>query len=114
MKNKILIIISLITCINANAANIEVAGGYIVTSRYLEWNHPQRVTYVMGLVDGIRLSAVLDASGSRYKKAISCFDGMNGNQITAIIDKWLNNNPEQWNMSLNHAFISMMYKTCNL
>lgn len=107
-------ILALLTSINANAANVEVAGGYIVASRYLDWNHPQRVTYVMGLVDGIRISAVLDASGSRYKKAISCFDGMNGNQITAIMDKWLNNNPEQWNISLNHAFISMMYKTCNL
>lgn len=110
---KIFTAISLAATFSANA-NVEVHGGYVTASRYMEWQQPQRLTYVMGLVDGVRLSAVLDASGTRYKKAISCFSNMNGNQVVAIMDKWLNNNPEQWNMSLNHVFISMMYKTCNL
>jgi hypothetical protein len=98
----------------SSADEVSVQGGYVVASRFMEWSDAQRLTYVMGTVDGIRAAAVLDASGNRYQKTLKCFSGMNGNQILAITDKWLNNNPEQWNMAVNHVFISMMYKTCNL
>lgn len=114
MLKKSLIALSLLASINTIAAQINVSGGYVKASRYMEWQQTQRVTYIMGLVDGIRTSAVLDASGPRYTKAISCFENMTGNQVTAIMEKWINNNPEQWHMSLNHVFISMMYKTCGL
>lgn len=113
---KMILAIALILAIipRISSADVNVQGGYVVASRFMELHHAQRLSYVMGIVDGIRTAAVLDASGNRYQKVLKCFGDMNGNQILAITDKWLNNNPEQWNMAVNHVFISMMYKTCNL
>lgn len=98
----------------SHSDELEVYGGYISTSEFMGLNHRNQLLYVMGVVDGIRAAAGYRASGPRYKKVLDCFSKINGNQILALTNKWIENNPEHWNMPLNLTFLSMAHKVCRL
>jgi hypothetical protein len=63
-----------------------------------EFNRATRETYMMGLADGARGMGELCSGQATY------------NQRIAILDKYIANNPEEWEESIGYIYIKAMVK----
>lgn len=77
-------------------------------STYRTLDVPLRRLYVMGMLDGIQMGAFISNNPQLVSSMAACTSGMNGTQATAIVDKYLGDNPTLWdwpmNVVLQHAF----------
>ncbi len=80
--------------------------GFITGNDYRELNKDRRRFYIAGLIDG--LLAVSSNKTEVYKEdadkfwLVQCLrTGMDSDQVRAIVDKYLNKNPEQWHRAMN-------------
>ena len=68
--------------------------------------------YVQGLVDGVLSSPLLGAPKSRTLWLETCLEDRTDTQVSAMLVKYLNDNPEYWHMTANMCFYNAMVKAC--
>jgi hypothetical protein len=84
---------------------------------FLGWSENQRIIYTMGLMDGFATGAVLtDDSWRLYQRELppQCVSAMSSGQMAAIIEKYLGENPEQWDKSMSTIGWNAMQRACKL
>jgi len=98
--------------IQAADDDVVIKSGYLTGTQYRSLNSIDRQKYAMGLIDGILLSPFFGADKKRLAWLESCATGMNGEQIVAILDKYLRENPARWHESMNALAYFSMKQEC--
>ncbi|WP_206958129.1 hypothetical protein [Trinickia acidisoli] len=112
-------------CCGAVAASTRGAGpkpiaiypGFYTGNTYRHLAVPSRQHYVAGVIDGL-LAAGLMAGQSLPSKTdlrlANCLgrEPMTDEQVTAIVDQFLTNNPEVWEQSMPFLVLNAMLKAC--
>lgn len=80
---------------------VSVVGGFIKDNDYRALSVQSKSTYAMGFLDGILASPLFSGAQSEMSQIENCTSGMTTNQIVAILDKWLENNPAKWQQPMN-------------
>jgi hypothetical protein len=90
-----------------------IAKGFGIVKIYRGESEAFRIGYVTGVMDGIALAPMFGAPETNMKWVNNCLVGMDGNQVTAIVDKYLKDHPESWHVQLNALVYSALIDVCN-
>lgn len=82
-------------------ASQRTPGFFYTGNKYLQLKPEARLAYVIGLYDGVQLAVTFRPQKDVFYKLI---EGMTAKQIMAIIDKYLNEHPDQWQKPMNYIF----------
>lgn len=93
------------------------AAGFYITS-YLNGNNYERLSpdarliYVAGAIDGM-VAGAINGGGTRWGEQLGrCVTNMQNAQLMAIIDKYLADNPANWDMQMNLLITNAMLAAC--
>lgn len=96
----------------AQNRRVEIKYGFLKGNDYRTHGDSERAEYVMGVLDGLLAAPVFGAPKKNLAWLEACTVGMTNDQVTAIVDKYLRENPEQWNEGMNVLVYSAMLGAC--
>ena len=79
---------------------------------YLKLPEAAKGAYVTGVVDGLLDAQAFGAPKKRTAWLADCVVGMSSEQLAAIADKYLGENPRKWNWPMNDLVYSAMFDAC--
>ena len=96
--------------------------GYVRGNDFLQYNNNEKSKYIMGVADGLLSSEVYlnkDSEADALSNIVKLRECLrttidNNNQLVAIVEKYLSNNPEEWSLSMNIIFFESMKDVCKL
>jgi len=84
------------------ASSIAIHNGFLTGEQYRNEGATDQIMYSIGLVDGMLVSPLFGAPDTgKAEKLGKCTEGMSGSQIVAILNKHLNDHPEEWNQPMH-------------
>jgi hypothetical protein len=93
-------------------APVVIEHGFLTGNDYLQKSETERHGYVMGLLDGLFASATIGSDSAVLARIKSCTLGMKSNQIMAILDKYLRDNPQIWHQDADVLFLQSLFRAC--
>ena len=87
-----------------------VPEGFITGQEYINHSKIARVSYVMGLQDGLSMAMLLGGEYLKVKWWQSCAVGKTNYQLVAMFSKFLRDHPERWHEDAHTLYYSMMCK----
>lgn len=98
----------------AQDQDVDTKTGFLTGTQYRVLAVQERQKYVMGLLDGTFIAPFFDASKKQLVWLEKCATGMNDEQIAAILDRYLRDNPARWHESMNVLGFLAMKDACVL
>jgi hypothetical protein len=98
--------------LHANAL-IDIPPNYTTGNDYRGMSRAEQLSYIEGVVDGYfaaPLFAMVDLK--RVANLNHCTHGMNVGQLTAIANKYMDENPAIWAQGMNTIFFRAMLAAC--
>jgi hypothetical protein len=89
------------------------SGGFSTGKAFLGWSEESQGDYGVGFFNGLSVAHIV--TGTAYDKMKwldSCTNGFRGEQIGAIIRKYIQNHPSDWQDPLNSLSLRAMEETC--
>ncbi len=97
----------------AQQVRVEIKFGFLKGNDYLnDLSERERGAYVMGVYDGLLGAALFGTPKRRLAWLEACGVGMGTEQVAAIVDKYLRDNPARWNEGMNVLVYSAMLGAC--
>ena len=123
MKYLILIacFISIVFASSTNAEIRAISPGFQTGNDYLAKSNSERASYIMGLTDGL-LSSPLYLNKEIPSEALGNVDSLkncvtskieNLKQLRAIVEKYLENNPERWAEPMSLLYYNSIRGVCS-
>ncbi|WP_186075049.1 Rap1a/Tai family immunity protein [Burkholderia gladioli] len=117
MKRAIVCSVLAIAAVGANAeqAMLDIAGTFVTGSMFRKQPYLQQTVYVEGVIDGLISARVMAADGKRSRALALCIGTMDADldQLTAIVTKHMDANPEQWGLPMPVIITASMAEACN-
>lgn len=88
---------------------VEIQNGYYTGSAYRTLPDDARMTYIAGVIDGYLYAPMFGADGTDMRPFAGCIRGMKTDQLMAIVDQYLANNPTVWDDQMN-AVVDMAFR----
>ncbi len=82
-----------------------ITKGFVTCNAYRDFSQQQKQIYITGLIDGVLSSSLIGLSNSNVIKFMDCTKGIEGKQLIAIFDKFIDGSPGVWHYSANLMFI---------
>lgn len=98
MYRSVLIAIALgcSSVVSAGESAVWIKSGFVTGTQFRAFSNEARRAYAMGVMDGMFLSPFFDAKKEKLEWLERCATGMSDEQIVAIFDKYLRDNPGRW------------------
>jgi hypothetical protein len=93
---------------------VSIHQGWITGNTYRAFEATSKNVYAVGLVDGVFLSPLYGAPKEKLKPLEQCTTGMTGQQVVAIFNKYLNENPERWHQSMHVIGFTALKEACDI
>jgi hypothetical protein len=93
---------------------VVVPHGYYTGNSYRALPEEVKKVYVAGVIDGILYSPVFGGDQESIGQFKACMAGMNSSQIGAIVNQYLEANPQDWDNDMNNLIDQAMRKACLL
>ena len=90
-----------------------IKAGFLTGNSYRELQDAGKSGYVMGFTDGLFVSVLHGAKKSKLRPIEQCVAGMSDGQVVAILEKWLNDHPEQWHEQMNILANAAIREACH-
>jgi hypothetical protein len=93
----------------------EVWPGFETAEKYIKLGSNEQTAYTAGLVDGMYLAPVFDAPNKdrRLTAMRTCLKPMTITQVTAIITKYAQAHPEEWDRGANLVAWHALREACS-
>lgn len=98
---------------HSQSQEVTIQNGFITGNTFRAMEETSKNVYVVGLLDGMFLAPLYGAPESKLDNLASCTVGMTGQQLVAIFNKYLANNPERWHSSMHTIGYAAMHEDCN-
>jgi hypothetical protein len=108
----IVIITSTTLCYAESNQNMLIKKGFFTGNLFRTAGDNVKIGYAMGFIDGVYIAPVLDAPRKSLQWIEKCINGMTNEQVVAIINKFLDDNPARWHEPMNILAYEAMKKTC--
>lgn len=93
--------------------DVTIQAAFLTGEQFLNLSESARLYYTMGIIDGF-MSAPMFGGDNRYLNWVfSCVKGKTKSQISAILVKYLNDNPAKWNEMVQWSMFEALVKACN-
>lgn len=97
--------------ISLNAAAEARALAYFSGNAYLKLDDSRKQFYIAGIVDSMRVFAVLNPDSNPM---ILCTKEMTIDQVKAIVEKFMAENPEEWHNGMASLAMTGIMEACGL
>ena len=94
------------------ADGVLIHNGFLTGQSFRDLPDLGKRSYVAGLIDGLFLAPLFDAPKSSMGWLESCVEGMTDEQVSAIISKYLDDNPGRWHQPVHGAAYSALLAAC--
>lgn len=96
-------------CVQAASADpIAIKSGFYTGNSYRALGTTSKRNYLAGFVDGAFIAPLFDAPKTELRWVERCVTEMTDEQLVAVVDKWLAENPARWHESMNIlAFVAL-------
>lgn len=111
MSKKIISIFASLLLFASSSAHA-ISLGYVTGNDYLKLDENSRLSWLVGAMDGIMAESAMIEKDSKGPWLGRCINGLDTQQIKAIFEKELNNNPEGWHAPAAFIFRVKMEKYC--
>lgn len=85
---------------------------YQTGSTYEALTEFERGQYLQGAIDGMIIGSLASGDRQRGEQLGRCISGMLSNQVLAIVDKYMADNPAQWDQRMNLLTYNAMQGAC--
>lgn len=92
---------------------VSVYKGFINGEDFLKLSFTEKSSYCMGIIDGYLASPMFGANTKYTRWISSCAKGKTNTQISAILEKYLKDNPGRWEKSVQFLMFEALKKACN-
>jgi len=93
--------------------SIQANAGFLTGNKYRQAPEEIKTGYIMGTVDSIgALSGWGDLTTPHILNINTCTKGMPADQIVAIVDKYLESNPEKWHFDMTSLTLNAIIQAC--
>jgi hypothetical protein len=99
-------------CSSAFADGSVPVKGFLTGNDFLRFDSVQQILVVETMLDGFDFTAYIGANDHLVKNLNACTDGMTGGQATAVVKKYLNDNPVRWDWQLSNLVFDAMKDAC--
>jgi hypothetical protein len=100
---------------SANAARAvrRGAGRFATGGMFLKWDQDGQTAYGVGFYNGLSVSSVVtDATYEKVQWLDACAKGMEAEQIGAILKKYIQDHPAEWQDPLNLLSLDALREGC--
>jgi len=107
-----LVAFAFLTC---HAQSLYIPGGYVSGNDYMRLQKIPRMNYLQGLFDGFMLAPLLASTNkTKAAKIHDCTTQMRLNtvQFAAIVEKYMNEFPEQWGGPMSGIGYNALIRSC--
>lgn len=94
------------------SAGVEIDGAFSTGNKYLKFSKDDQLSYVVGVIDGLKLAPTLGADQADMKWFRGCIRNMEAEQIKALVDKFLAENPGRWHESMHTLVYAALLGPC--
>lgn len=94
------------------AQNFTVHTGFYSAEIYREQPPASRTSYVLGVYDTVVASTMFGAPFRSGKWLNDCTAGWSGEQLLAIVDRFVAEHPERWQSPMAVVFVSALDSVC--
>lgn len=118
MNNVIKLITALLILGNAPTASAEpeipvsIKSGFLTGNSYRILPTSNKRSYIAGFIDGTLVAPLFDAPKKETAWLERCIVGMTDQQVVAILEKWLSENPARWHESMNVLSFVALRESC--
>ncbi len=100
------------SAVAAQERSATIHQGFYSGNAYREFDEGQRWLYVSGVIEGMLLAPLYGAPRREMSWLESCVAGMSNKQVTAIVDKFMSENPARWHEDMHTLVYSAMIGVC--
>lgn len=91
---------------------VEIKQGFLTGNSFRGPSHPQKLGYAMGFLDGVFMSPMFDAPKAELRWIETCAVGMTNEQVVAMLNKFLIDNPARLHEAMNILAWVAMKESC--
>lgn len=106
------ILFSLVLLSSSATALVELEGAFTTGNGYRNFSKNDQLSYVIGVIDGLKLAPTLGGDKPDMKWFLGCIRSMEADQIKAIVDKFLVDNPGRWHESMHWLVYAALLTPC--
>jgi len=106
------VLIAAVLCYAEPKHPVEIKKGFLTGNSFRELSYAGKRGYAMGFLDGAFMSPIFDAPKKELRWIETCVVGMTDEQVVAILDKFLANNPARWHEQMNILAWAAMKEGC--
>jgi uncharacterized membrane protein YphA (DoxX/SURF4 family) len=111
--NKAIALLSLLAAAAFAASGTgTVHNGFVTGSQFMSSLPVEKRAYAAGVIDGMLLAPLLGAPKSELSWFEGCVEGMTNEQIAAVLEKQLRDNPASWHLSAHGSMFAALYAAC--
>lgn len=118
MRRIVLLLILLLASTYVYADNDVVKGpvsiqkGFLTGEDFLKLSETDKASYSMGIIDGYLSAPIFGADGKYLSWISTCVQGKTNTQLSAILVKYLQDNPGRWENSVQFLMFEALKKSC--
>jgi hypothetical protein len=89
--------------------------GFLEGNDWRDLPESSKKVYIMGAIDGIEIAIEIASaleSPSSLQWINKCVKGMRSDQVHALVEKYVNANPQDWHQSMNVIVYTALYDSC--
>jgi len=110
MKQIIVAILVPIIFASYSDASVLIHNGFITGTQYNSLSDKR--TYLMGVMDGFLMAPIFSGEKINLKWFTNCLEGMDTDQVQAIVDKYMSENPVRWKDTMHTIIYTAFIKVC--
>ncbi len=103
---------SLLFSTAASSELVAIEGAFATGNSYRSFSKNDQLSYVIGVIDGLKMAPTLGATKKEMKWFAGCTGKMETDQIKAIVDKFLGDNPARWHESMHALVMASLITAC--
>jgi hypothetical protein len=91
---------------------VSISTGFVSGNTFRALDDVSKNVYTQGVIDGILVSPMYGTPKKNLAVLEKCTEGMTGQQLVAIFNKYLKSNPELWHKSMHTLVYRAMNEAC--
>jgi hypothetical protein len=91
---------------------VTISTGFVSGNTFRALDDVSKNVYAQGVIDGILVSPAYGAPKKNLAILEKCTEGMTGQQLVVIFNKYLKSNPELWHKSMHTVVYRAMNEAC--
>ena len=112
MRRSIILLVAGLTVSAVLAEDAPLYEGFVDGHGWRAGDEDEKRVYTIGAIDGLSFANIFEADTQMVENFADCIHGMSAEQVTAIVQKYLDDNPGKWHQPMNRSVFFAITTSC--